>query len=140
MVLNNKTQKGRGGQNLLVVEEVERFGLLRGELGESAAPFHHAARSVVFDVRLGLHLLDGRGAGGGAKKSAEAAATKRERKRATGRQPTTKQAAGIIGAALRTTRACWEEGDNHRIDNAMCQLGLCRDSVQLHSGLIKWSS
>lgn len=58
---------------LLFIEEVKGLGLLSGELGEGAAPLHQAAGGIVFDVGLGVHLLHGRGTGGGAKQSAEAA-------------------------------------------------------------------
>ena len=57
----------------LFIEEVKGLGLLCGELGEGAAPLHHAARGVVLHVGLGLHLLPSGGTGGGAKQSAEAA-------------------------------------------------------------------
>lgn len=57
---------------LLFIEEVKCLGLLRGELGESAAPLHRAARGAVLRIGLGFKLYGG-GTGGGAKQSAEAA-------------------------------------------------------------------
>lgn len=60
----------------LFIEEVKRLGLLCWELREGAAPLHHAAWGVVFHAGLALHLLYGRGTGGGAKQSAEAAGGK----------------------------------------------------------------
>lgn len=61
-----------GHHHLLFIKEVKSLRLLSGELGEGAAPLHHAACGVVLLGRW-LHLLYSRGTGGGAKQSAEAA-------------------------------------------------------------------